>query len=120
MVLGFMRRLSLLPEGNLNLDNLQDNSADARQPLVCANWPARVDRQFRDPGMGSPFTSSEIGALDSLGFMGSLAKRHEQVWGNLHVSPQTARPKGAKLCTYHYEFGRASNLRPTMKCQWLG
>ena len=35
MVLGFMRRLSLLPEGSLYLDNLRDTTADARQPLIC-------------------------------------------------------------------------------------
>ena len=46
MVLGFMRRLSLLPEGSLHLDILQDNIADARQPLVCANWAAGCMRMF--------------------------------------------------------------------------
>ena len=69
MVLGCMRRLSILPEGSLHLDILQDNIADAWQPLVCANWAAGVDRQFKDLGMGSPFISAGVGALDSLGFM---------------------------------------------------
>ena len=55
MVLGFMRRLSLLPEGSLHLDILRDNIADARQPLMCANWAVGVDKQFRDLNMGSPF-----------------------------------------------------------------
>ena len=111
MVLGFMRRLSLLPEGSLHLDVLRDNIADARQPLMCANWAAGVDKQFRDLGMGSPFVSSGIGALDSLGFMSRSAKRREQVWESLHVSPRTAPSKGAKLCAYHHWFGRPSNLR---------
>ena len=111
MVLGFMRRLSLLPEGSLHLDILLDNIADARQPLMCANWAAGVDKQFRDLGMGSPFVSSGIGALDSLGFMSRSAKRREQVWESLHVSPRTAPSKGAKLCAYHHWFGRPSNLR---------
>ena len=48
--------------------------------------------------MGSPFVSSGIGALDSLGFMSRSAKRREQVWEYLHVSPRTAPSKGAKLC----------------------
>lgn len=70
MVLGFMRRLSLLPKGSLHLVVLRDNNADARQSLVNANWAAGVDRHFRDLGMGSAFTSSGMEALDSLGFMG--------------------------------------------------
>ena len=82
MVLGFMRRLSLLPEGSLHLDILRDNIVDARQPLMCANWQinwaAGVDKQFRQLGTGSPFASSGIGALDSLGFMSRSAKRREQ------------------------------------------
>ena len=61
--------------------------------------------------MGSPFISYGIGALDSLGFMSRSAKRLEQVWENLHVSPWTAPSKGVKLCTYHHWFGRPSNLR---------
>ena len=78
---------------------------------MCANWAAGVDKQFRDLNMGSPFVSSGIGALDSLGFLSRSAKRREQVWENLHVSPRTAPSKGAKLCTYHQWFGRPSNLQ---------
>ena len=56
MVLGFMRRLSLLPEGSLHLNILRDNIADARQPLMCAKWAAGVDKQFRDlQGYGLSF-----------------------------------------------------------------
>ena len=106
-----MRQLSLLPEGSLHLDILQDNIADALQPLMSAKWAADIDRQSRDLGMCSPFVSSGIEALDSLGFMSRSAKRREQVWKNLHVSPQTAPSKGAKLCTYHHWFGRPSSLR---------
>ena len=62
-------------------------------------------------GMGSPFISSGVGALDSLGFMSRSAKRREQVWENLHMSPRTASSKGAKLCTYHHWFGRPSDRR---------
>ena len=84
MVLGFMRRLSLLPEGSLHLDVLRDNIADARQPLMCANWAAGVDKEFRGLGMGSPFVSSGIGALDCLGFMSRSAKAP---WAGLGRSP---------------------------------
>ena len=87
MVLGFMRRLSLVPEGSLHLDILRDNIADARQPLVCAHWAAGVNRQFRDLGMGSPFILSGIGALDSLGIMSRVAKRRELSGKSLCVTP---------------------------------
>ena len=66
MVLGFIRRSSLLPEGSLHLDILRDNTADARQPSMCANWAAGVDKQFRDLGMGSPFISSGFGLWTAL------------------------------------------------------
>ena len=49
--------------------------------------------------------------LTSLGFMSRSAKRREQVWESLHVSPRTAPSKGVKLCAYHHWFGRPSNLR---------
>ena len=68
-----------LPEGSLHLDILRDNIADAWQPLMCANWAAGVDKQFRDLGMDSPFISSEIQALDSFGCKSRSAKRREQV-----------------------------------------
>ena len=80
-----------------------------RKTRIC--WAAGVDKQFRDLGMGSPFISSGMGALDSPGFMSRSAKRREQVWEIPHVSPRTAPSKGAKLCTYQRWFGRPSKLR---------
>ena len=43
--------------------------------------------------------------------MNRAAKRREQVWENLHVTPRTGPSKGAKLCTYHHWSGQPSNLR---------
>lgn len=71
-VLGCMRHLSLLPGASLHLHILQDNIA--RQPLICAEWPLGVDKQTRNSSMGFPYACSGIGALDSLGIMGRLAK----------------------------------------------
>ena len=52
-----------------------------------------------------------VATLDSLGFMSRSAKRREQVWESLHMSPRAAPSKGAKLCAYDHWFGRPSNLR---------
>ena len=69
LLLGFMRRLSLLPEGSLHLDILRDNIADAAGPLPCANWAGGINRQFATQGLASPFLSSGIGVLDSHGLL---------------------------------------------------
>ena len=37
-----MHRLSVLPDGSLHLDILQDNTADAKVPLPCANWARAI------------------------------------------------------------------------------
>ena len=83
--------------GSLHLDILQDNIADAHQRSSCTNWAKGVERQFLGLGMGSPFTSTGIGALDSHGFMDRMGKKHCTVWAGLHESPRTAPSKGAKL-----------------------
>ena len=72
-LLGFMRRLSVLPDDSLHLHILQDNIADAKGPLPCANWAGGIEVKFAALGMASPFVSSGIGALDSHGFMDRLA-----------------------------------------------
>lgn len=109
--LGFMRRLLGMPQGSLHLDILQDNIADAHQRSSCTNWAKGVERQFLGLGMGSPFTSTGIGALDSHGFMDRMVKKHCTVWAGLHESPRTAPSNGAKLCTHHRWFGRPSSFR---------
>ena len=68
-LLGFMRRLSVLPDDSLHLHILRDNIADVKGPLPCANWARGIEVKFAALGMASPFVSSGIGALDSHGFM---------------------------------------------------
>ena len=63
-LLGFMRRLSVLPYDSLHLHILRDNIADAKGPLPCANWARGIEVKFAALGMASPFVSSGIGALD--------------------------------------------------------
>ena len=54
-LLGFVRRLSLLPDDSLHLDILRDNVADARDPLPYANWARGIEVKFAALGMASPF-----------------------------------------------------------------
>ena len=68
-LLGFMRRLSVLPDDSLHLQILRDNIADAKGPLLCASWARGIEVKFAALGMASPFISSGTGALDSHGFM---------------------------------------------------
>ena len=109
-LLGFMRRLSVLPDDSLHLHILRDNIADAKGPLPCANWARGIEVKFAALGMASPFVSSGIGALDSHGFMDRLAGARQRTWDGLHVSPRAAPSKGAKLCTYHHWFGRPNKV----------
>ena len=45
-VLGFMHRLSEMPEGSLRLDILKDNFADALQQSHCTNWAKGITKHF--------------------------------------------------------------------------
>ena len=109
-LLGFVRRLSLLPDDSLHLDILRNNVADARGPLPCANWARGFEVKFAALGMASPFISSRIGVLNSHSSVAKMAEVRQQTWDGLHVSPRTAPSKGAKLCTYHHWFGRPSKV----------
>ena len=110
-VLGFMHRLSVMPEGSIHVDILKDNISAAQQHPMCGNWATGIVRQYASLGMPSPFSSSGIVALNSLGVQANLEAQHRKVWDGLHVSPRTAPSKGAKLCTYFAWFFRPGQLR---------
>ena len=67
--------------------------------------------QYSRPGMASPFSSSGITCLNSLGFQANMEGELKKVRGGLHVSPRTAPSKRAKLCTYFAWFLRPSHLQ---------
>ena len=61
--------------------------------------------------MASPFSSSGITCLNSLGFQTNMEGQQKKVWVGLHVSPRTAPSRGAKLCTYFAWFLRPTQLK---------
>ena len=97
-VVGFMRRLSVMPEGSIHRDVLMDNIADAQDHPSYSNWANEVMRQYSLLGMASP--SSGIAGLNAFKFQTSMQDRLRRVWDGCHVSLRTAPSKEAKLCTY--------------------
>ena len=104
-----MHRLFLMPQGSIHVDILKDNISAAQQHPECGNCAAGVMKQYTGLIMLSPFSSSGITALDSLGFQANMEGQHRKVWNGLHVSPRLAPSKEAKLCTnLHGSFAQAN------------
>ena len=61
--------------------------------------------------MASPFSSSGITCLNSLGFQADMEGQLKKVLGGLHVSPISAPSKRGKLCTYFAWFLRPSQSK---------
>ena len=110
-VLSFMHRLSLMPQSGIHVDILKEYIFAAQQHPRCGNWAAGVMKQYAGLSMPSPFSSSGITALSSLGFQANMEGQHRKFWDGIHVSPRLAPSKGAKLCTYFAWFFRPSQLR---------
>ena len=89
----------------------RDNVADAQQHPSCDNWAGGIVKQYSRLGMASPFSSSGIACLNSLGFQANMEGQLKKVWVGPHVSPRTAPSKSAKLCTYFAWFLRPSQLK---------
>ena len=109
-VIGFMHRLSNMPDDSIHAEILRANVADTQQHPSCDNWAGGIVRQYSRLGMASPFSSSGIACLNSLRFQANMEVQLKKLWGGLHVSPRTAPYKGAKLCTYFAWFLRPSQL----------
>ena len=95
-VIGFMHRLSNMPEDSIPAEVLRDNIADAQEHPSYGNWAGGFVKQYSRLGMVSPFSSSGITCLNSLGFQANMKGQLCRVWDGLHVSPRTAPSKGAK------------------------
>ena len=70
-----------------------------------------IVKQYSRLGMVSPFSSSGMTCLNSLGFQANVKGQLCRIWDGLHVSPRTAPSKRAKLCTYFAWFLRPSQLK---------
>ena len=66
-VIGFMHRLSNMPEDSIHAEVLRDNIADAQEHT---SWAGGIVKQYRRLGMASPFSSSGIMCLNSLSGFG--------------------------------------------------
>ena len=69
-VIGFMHRLSNMPEDSIHAEILRNNIADAQGHPSYGNWAGGIVKQYSRLGMVSPFSSSGITGLNSLGFSG--------------------------------------------------
>ena len=77
----------------------------------CGDWAGGIVKQYSRLRMPSPFSSSSITCLNSLGFQANMEGQLKKIWGGLHVSPRTAPSKEAKLCTYFAWFLRLTQLK---------
>ena len=100
-----------MPEDSIHAEILRDNIADAQEHPSYGNWAGGIVKQYSRLGMVSPFSSSDITCLNSLGFQANMKGLLCRVWDGLHVSPRTAPSKRAKLCTYFAWFLRPSQLK---------
>ena len=71
-VIGFMHRLSNMPEDSIHAEILRDNIADAQEHPSYGNWAGGIVKQYSRLGMVSPFSSPGITCLNSLGFQANM------------------------------------------------
>ena len=120
-LLGFMRRLSLLPDGSLHLDMLPDDVAGARRQLPYDNRASGIDMHFATLSMASPFVSCGIGALAPVSLSAlttpsaSLAMSVRSTYPMLAVQSFCKWPRHQHLmsCIWLY---RCSSRPPLMLC----
>ena len=71
-VIGFMHRLSNMPEDSVHAEILRDNIADAQEHPSYGNWAGGIVKQYSRLGMVSPFSSSGITGLNSPGIQANM------------------------------------------------
>ena len=105
-----MHRLSNMPDNSVHAEILRDNVADAQQHPSCDNWADGIVKQYSRLGMASPFSSSGITCLNSLGFQANMEVSSTGL-GWSACLPKNSSLQEAKLCTYFAWFLRPSQLK---------
>ena len=87
-----------MPQDSMHAEILQGNIADAQDHPSCGNWADGIVQQHSRLGMASPFLSSGMTGLNSLGVLANMEGQLCNVWHGLHV-PENSFSQKAKLCT---------------------
>ena len=82
-----VQSLDMMPEDSIHAEVLRDNIADAQEHPSYGNWAGGIIKKYRRLGMASPFSSSGITCLDSLGFRANMKGQLCKVWDGLQKSP---------------------------------
>ena len=119
-VIGFMHRLSNMPDDSIHAGILRDNIADALEHPACGNWAGGIVKQYSRLGMASPFSPSGITDLNSFGFQANIEGQLKKVRGAACVPKNSSLQEGQalhRLCTVSvpqsmkiYAVHRASNV----------
>ena len=118
-VIGFMHRLSNMPEDSIHAEVLRDNIADAQEHPSYGNSAGGIIKQYRRLGMASLFSSSGIMCLNSLGFRATMKGQLCKVWDGLHVSPKQPPLKGQSAARTFKECGMVSAPQSAAHCALL-
>ena len=85
-----MYRLSNMPDDSIHAEILRDNIADAQKHHSCGNWAGGIVKQYGRLGMASPFSSSGVTCLNSLGFHTNMEGQLKSVWVESACLPENS------------------------------
>ena len=71
-VIGFMHRLSNMPDDSIHPEILRKKIADPQEHPSCGNWAGGIVKQYSRLGMASPFCFSGITGLNSIGSQANM------------------------------------------------
>ena len=96
-----MHRLSNMPEDSIHAEILRDNIADAQEHPSYGDWAGGIVKQCSRLGMVSPFSSSGIACLNSLGYQANMKGQLCRVWDGLCPQEQLPQKVQSSAHTLH-------------------